>query len=197
MSRKRISKDAKLAALTMLHFGIPYAHAKLMSDDQINSLVEWHHNVHHSAKGKQTVVEDVDHFSNLEPMLIAAHTVQTKRDIATIAKIKRTRKKLVDAPPDFILTAADALRAGFQKGCEDAYDRVKQLPDLYSENYNAIDWDAVNWPTNLAVLKSEGQPYDPWAPIRKKRKIRSRGFDKKRRRTMRGKVVPFRRVDPK
>src|SRR5215471_13116691 len=194
MSRKRISKDAKLAALTMLHFGIPYAHAKLMSDDHMNSLVHWHHNVHHCAKGKQTVVEDVDHFSNLEPMLIAAHRAQTKRDRKTIAKIDRTRKKLVDAPPGFLLQIADAARRGFEEGARHAYDRIKQSRDRYSENYDAIDWD-----NNLAVLKSEGQPYDPWAPIRDKpkRKIRSRGFDKTRRRTMRGKVAPFRRVDPK
>ena len=194
MSRKRISDRAKLAALTMLHFGIPYLHAKLMSDDQINSLVEWHHNVHHSAKGKQTVVEDVDHFSNLEPMLIAAHTVQTKRDIATIAKIKRTRKKLVDAPPGFLLQVADAARRGFEEGARHAHDRIKQPRDRYSENYDAIDWaaDQLKSYDSLAVLKSEGQPYDPWAPIRDKpkRKLRSRGFDKNRRRTMRGKVVP-------
>jgi len=192
MHRKRISDRAKLAALTMLHFGIPYAHAKLMTDDQINSLVEWHHNVHHSAKGKQTVVEDVDHFSNLEPMLIAAHTTQTKRDIATIAKIRRTRKKMVDAPPGFLLQVADAIRGGFEQGARNAYDHIKQPRDRYSENYDAIDWAADKLKTydSLAVLKSEGKPYDPWAPIRGKRKIRSRGFDKTRRRTMRGKMVP-------
>lgn len=92
MSRKRISNRTKLAAITMLHFGIPYTHAKLMTDDQINSLVHWHHSVHHVAQGQQTIVPDVDHFSNLEPMLIAAHREQTKRDRKVIAKIKRIRK---------------------------------------------------------------------------------------------------------
>jgi hypothetical protein len=169
MVRKRISNRAKLAALTMLHFGFPYAHAKKMTDWQMNSLVEWHHNVHHSAKGKQTIVEDVDHFSNLEPMLIAAHDRQTKRDQKTIAKIKRTRAKFVDAPPEFFPRALEAIRAGLEEGMRDAYDRTRRTPDRYSDNYDAIDWNK-----------------DHYVP---KRKIRSRGFDKTRRRTMRGKVV--------
>jgi hypothetical protein len=161
MVRKRISDRTKLAALTMLHFEIPYAHAKKMTDWQMNSLVEWHHNVHHSAKGKQTIVEDVDHFSNLEPMLIAAHDRQTKIDRKVIDKIRRTKKKMVDAPPKFFPDLLGAIRRGLEEGMRNAYDRMQRTPDRYSENYAAIRWD------------------------KPKRKIRSRGFDKTRRRKMR------------
>jgi hypothetical protein len=41
----------------------------------------------------------------------------------------------------------------------------------------------------LAQLKTEGQLHDPWKPIREKRTIQSRGFDKTRSRKMSGKVV--------
>ena len=158
----------------MLHFGIPYAHAKLMTDYQINSLVEWHHNVHHSAQGKQTVVPDVDHFSNLAPILIAAHLEQTKRDLKIIAKIKRTKRKGItigDVPlgagNDALISVGDAIASGFRQGLRNAYERIV---------------------AEEARKAKAGGVLRHWPKV--KRKIRSRGFDKTKRRTMRGKVVP-------
>lgn len=40
----------------------------------------------------------------------------------------------------------------------------------------------------LAVLKEEGKPFDPWEPLSKLPKLRSRGFDKTKRRRMDGTV---------
>jgi hypothetical protein len=163
--RKHISDKTKLAATLLARGEIPYNHAKLMTAAQIISLYEWHHNVHHSAAGKQTVVENVDHFSNLEPILIHAHLERTKLDRKIIAKIKRMRPR-APAPVEFFPRTMEAIRAGLEEGMRNAYDRTRHPPDRYSENYGAIDWKA-----------------------KPKRKIRSRGFDKTRRRTMRGKVV--------
>jgi hypothetical protein len=150
MPRKRISDRTKLAATLLARREIPYSDAKLMTEDQINSLYEFHHNVHHSSAGKQTVVEDVDHFSNLEPMLIRAHLEQTKRDLREIAKSKRLRK-----------------------ANEEFHKSWAKLETFQREENDKI----------LARIFNEG--LGPGT----KRRLRSRGFDKTRRRKMSGKVV--------
>jgi hypothetical protein len=53
----------------------------------INSLYQFHHNIRHAEDGG-------DHFSNLEPMLIAPHRERTRKvDIPAIAKGKRLTLK--------------------------------------------------------------------------------------------------------
>ena len=85
--RKPFSKDAKIAALASIVFDIPYEHQKDMHEDQVQMLLEWHHNIRHAEGG-------TEHFSNAVPMLVAAHRERTaKIDVPEIAKNKRIRNK--------------------------------------------------------------------------------------------------------
>ena len=81
--RAHISTKKRLAAALLARREISYDHAKQMTEDQFNSLYQWHHNKRYAEGGG-------DHFSNLEPMLIAAHRDRTaKIDVPLIAKNKR------------------------------------------------------------------------------------------------------------
>lgn len=83
---RNFSKDAKIAALASIVFEIPHEHQKAMHEDQVNSLLEWHHNTPYAEDG-------TNHFSNAVPMLRAAHRERTaKIDIPAIAKGKRIRQ---------------------------------------------------------------------------------------------------------
>jgi hypothetical protein len=102
MRRTHISTTTKLASALLARGDVPYEHAKMMHEDHIIELYQWHHNKPHSEEGG-------DHFSNLEPMLIAAHREQTaKVAVPGIAKNKRLRKNWStfplglkpDAPPE-------------------------------------------------------------------------------------------------
>lgn len=90
MSRKRKDptlKDKLAAALREL-FEIPYDHAKLMSADQIISLVNFDHNEFWTFGGS-------DEHWNLTPMLIVGeggHREKTKVDIGIIRKCDRISK---------------------------------------------------------------------------------------------------------
>jgi len=85
--RKEPTLRAKLAAAIRELFKIPHEHAKLMTEDQILSLVEWHHIVYHT-----DTADDSHH--NLEPMLIKAHKERTaKIDVPQIAKTRRISKQ--------------------------------------------------------------------------------------------------------
>src|SRR5215467_3536533 len=100
MSRKHISLKTKLAAtvleLQRLRYSlafirgtpapmyIPYNDAVEMTEDQLLSLFEWHHNKYYSFGGG-------DHFSNLEPLPIKEHRRRTKEDAKIIAKSRRIR----------------------------------------------------------------------------------------------------------
>lgn len=97
MSRKPISLKTKLASalLTMKRDDgagnlvpiIPHDHAKLMSDEQIIGLFQFHHYpIRHEAGGP-------DEAWNLEPLLIAEHRQITATiDVPQIAKIKRVQE---------------------------------------------------------------------------------------------------------
>jgi len=137
---------------------IPYDDAKTMTEDQFLSLFQWDHNKLHSFGGG-------DHFSNLSPLPTKEHRAKTKRDAKIIAKSRRIRRKLAEHEP-FLVKMADALSAGFQEGAQRAYDRIGTPLDLYSRNYQDINWNA-----------------------KPKRRIRSRGFDKTKRRRMDGTVT--------
>jgi len=82
-ARREPTLKAKLAATLRELFQIPHEHAKLMSDDQIISLVQFHHIEYHATDGS-------DEHWNLDPMLIAPHKERTaKIDVPQIAKTKR------------------------------------------------------------------------------------------------------------
>lgn len=86
-ARRQPNKTTKLAAALLARGDVPYAHAKLMTADQMISLYHFHHNIRHAEDGS-------DHFSNLEPMLIAAHKKRTAEiDVPEIAKNKDVRDK--------------------------------------------------------------------------------------------------------
>lgn len=84
--RKEPTLRDKLAAALRELLQIPYEHAKLMSPEQIESLVEWHH-IHYHADG-----HGVEHW-NLDPLLRGAHRERTPNDIRQIAKTKRLSKE--------------------------------------------------------------------------------------------------------
>jgi hypothetical protein len=85
-ARKEPTLRDKLAAALRELLQIPYEHAKLMSPEQIESLVEWHH-IHYHADG-----HGVEHW-NLDPLPRAGHKARTaKIDIPQIAKTKRISK---------------------------------------------------------------------------------------------------------
>ena len=88
--RKHPSLETKLAAMTVLFFQIPYLDAKKMTKQQVNSLVQWDHNILH-----ETEHPDRDKYWNLTPRLIREHREKTKQDLKVIAKGRRIRAKLV------------------------------------------------------------------------------------------------------
>jgi hypothetical protein len=91
--RPHVSLTTKLAAvLAELQYlrGDPFAwpQLKAMTDAQLCSLYQWDHGVYHAWDGSKP------HFTNLTPRLILAHREKTaKRDIPTIAKVRRAEKK--------------------------------------------------------------------------------------------------------
>ena len=86
MSRKDPTLTAKLAAALRELLQIPHEHAKLMTEDQIISLVQWHHIEYHATGGT------VDHW-NLDPLTIRGHRARTaKIDVPQIAKTRRISK---------------------------------------------------------------------------------------------------------
>jgi hypothetical protein len=175
MGRKHIS-DKKRAAIFALALGdVPYDDAKKMTEDQILSL----YHLDHDAILNDSGHADRDEYWNYKPRLIRDHREKTKRDMMVIAKGRRVRRKLAEhrrkqlakvyeeyRPYDLTGRIADALMKGFHEGARNAYDRMDLPRNTYSENYNAIDWNK-----------------------KPKRKIRSRGFDKTKRRKMDGTVV--------
>ena len=186
MGRKYISWKTKTAAalaeLGNARYGIPYTDVKRMTEDQFLSLWEWDHNIFHSGTrllappkglGLKFTPLDPDVFWNLTPMPIKPHLAKTKRDLRIIAKGRRIRKKrgITDKMirdelwPGLAVVGemTKALSAGLREGAASAYERLGKS-DRYSENYKRINWN--------------------------KRKLRSRGFDKTKRRKMSGKVVP-------
>jgi hypothetical protein len=83
MIRKKPNRTEQLAATLRLLFGIPYEHAKAMSDEQLISLFDWHHNIRVAEGGTN------DHW-NIEPILRAEHRERTRKiDVPEIAKNKR------------------------------------------------------------------------------------------------------------
>jgi len=96
--RMHITLKTKLASTLLALGDIDYEHAKLMADGDIISLYHWDHNILHAIEPGN------DHFSNLKPMLIAAHRQKSKTDAGIIAKSKRIRAreaehKLLMLPP--------------------------------------------------------------------------------------------------
>jgi hypothetical protein len=88
--RRHIGWRTKYAAALLKLRDVPYEHAKLMHEDQIISLYQVHHNRQH-AIDKDAPLDgiDVDHFSNLEPMLRPEHKDRFPRDNAAAKKVTR------------------------------------------------------------------------------------------------------------
>jgi hypothetical protein len=80
----RVEKDGQLVPV------ITHAQAKRMTEDEIEAMFQWDHNVHHAIGGS------IQHW-NLTPMLVAQHAVKTaKRDLPQIAKTKRLEKAQIE-----------------------------------------------------------------------------------------------------
>ena len=93
MSRRdHISLTTKLAAAICIVLDIPHEHQKLMTADQVLSLVQWDHWPIRRDDGLALgmSLEEVDRFSNLFPRPIMAHREKTSKiDIPQIAKSRR------------------------------------------------------------------------------------------------------------
>lgn len=142
-ARAYIGLKTKLASALLVVGGIPHEHAKLMTEDQVLSLFQWHHfPIPHGHDGA-----DVHH--NLTPILIKPHrNYEAKIGRPMMAKVDR----LSQAHADFrrkLLARDDFQHAGPQ----------------YLERG-------------------------------RKRRIQSRGFDKTKTRTFRGKVKPRKQRRP-
>jgi len=87
---------AEQAAAICIVLDIPYEHQKLMTADQVLSLVQWDHWPIRRDDGLALgmSLEEVDRFSNLFPRPIMAHREKTaKIDIPQIAKSRRILEK--------------------------------------------------------------------------------------------------------
>lgn len=90
MSRKEPTLTAKLAATIRQLLNIPFDHARLMTDDQVISLVQFNHILYHSQNKHEPWVDE--HW-NLEAMTIMAHRERTaKIDLPQIGKTRRITK---------------------------------------------------------------------------------------------------------
>lgn len=87
VSRKEPTLTAKLAAALRELFQIPHEHAKLMTDEQVLSLFQWHHIEYHATGGS------AEHW-NLDPLTIRGHRARTaKIDVPQIAKTRRISRE--------------------------------------------------------------------------------------------------------
>lgn len=188
MGRRKHISYRTLYAMALLALGrIPYEHAKAMGESNFLSLWMKDHNIYVEANDP-----DQDEFWNLTPMLIAEHREKTKRDMKIIAKGRRIRAKFPALAPLLTRTAAlralgntqppsenpvvrmaDALADGWREGCRRAYERIEKEERKKEERKRKRRISRL--------LEISGLT---------KRKLRSRGFDKTRRRKMSGKVVP-------
>lgn len=90
--RKNPNLSEKLAAALLMIFDIPREHAKIMTTEQILSLVQFDHDpVHFSiARDLGWTPDQYNHPSNLTARLLMDHAEKTnKRDKPAIAKSKR------------------------------------------------------------------------------------------------------------
>ena len=191
--RKHISWKTKCAAALAELGYVSYVDLKTMTEDQFLSLWQWDHNIFHSGTrsvarpegGLEFTPLNPDVFWNLTPMLIKKHGEKTRNDLKIIAKSRRIRKKYRRPAEGYIiggggaggggssnydwegtkvLTAmGDAIGSGLREGMRSAYERI--------------------------VAEERAGKHNPLRHWKLGRKIRSRGFDKTKRRKMSGKVV--------
>src|SRR5215831_54407 len=148
--RRHISWKKRCAIFALALGDVPYDDAKQMTEDQILSLYQLDHDaILHDSKHP-----DREKYWNYKPRLIKDHREKTKRDITVITKGRRIRRKLAEHQRTLtdksgqprtiadnpVLLMAEALSAGLRDGARDAYDRLSQPLDMYSTNYNLIDW---------------------------------------------------------
>jgi hypothetical protein len=183
-NRKHISWKTRCASavldaqLVRERFGLYpqrwYDDAKKMTEDQFLSLFQWDHNILHATED-----ESRDKFWNLTPLLIQEHRTKTKTDAKVVAKGRRIRAKLRDAAG-----AGNGL-ARLRKA------PLRTDPDKESGvNFRRQSIPPLSGSHKLTPAERFSQQWADYVRSTKpKRKIRSRGFDKTRRRTMSGKVV--------
>lgn len=101
----------KLAALIVLHFGIPRDHAKTMTPASILALVQWDHQPvpHAVARDLGWSPSEYNHPSNLVPLFSEDHSVKTatidvpayyKSDRISAAQAEHRRRMLAKAGAD-------------------------------------------------------------------------------------------------
>jgi hypothetical protein len=160
MARKHICWKTKCAAALLSRLEIPYADAKLMTEDQFLSLYHFDHNMLHCFTN-----DDV--YWNLAPMLIKAHREKTKLDAKIIAKSKRIQRKnhiLTISREIRELARTDPEKALVEAFVEGSLDGKQEANKLWTAEANRPG-GALRW-----------------------RKIPSRGFDKTRTRGVDGRV---------
>ncbi len=91
-ARKDPRMSDKLAAMILLHLGIPHEVAKTLPANAILALVEWDHFPVRVETARELGWSDdeINHPSNLQPLIDADHALKTaKKDMPEIAKSRR------------------------------------------------------------------------------------------------------------
>ena len=178
--RKHISWKTKCAAALAELGYVSYVDLKTMTEDQFLSLWQWDHNIFHSGTrsvarpegGLEFTPPNPDVFWNLTPMLIKKHGEKTRNDLKIIAKSRRIRKKYRGPAEGYIIGGSGGENPTYP------YEGAKALTamgDAISAGWREGCRSAYE---HIIAKERTG-----------KRTIRSRGFDKTKRRKMSGKVV--------
>jgi hypothetical protein len=96
VNRKDPTLTEKLCTMILVWLEVPHVKARSMSRDEILAMVEWDHYPVPFAVARDNgwMIHEINHPSNLKPMLADDHAVKTaKRDVPEIAKGKRISAK--------------------------------------------------------------------------------------------------------
>jgi hypothetical protein len=118
-ARGHIGLRTKLAAAIAQLLKIPYEHQCLMSEEQVLSLVDWHHDpIPHGPP-----FNGCDSFFNLDAIAIMAHRKETaEKTVPTIARIKK----------------------GLTKREQKAQERAAQLQKNMNNLWETVQADVLN-----------------------------------------------------
>jgi hypothetical protein len=181
MAKRKHISDRTFAAMALLALGkIPYEHAKAMGETNFLSLWVRDHNILHSSEHP-----DRDEFWNMTPMLLAEHREKTKRDMKIIAKSRRIRKKKQLDDARYAARREELVELSGMRRKPALLCRLRSREQMLLErlvvcsNLPSSQWDHAACEEYLQLVRGR------WH----KRKLRSRGFDRTRRRKMDGTVV--------
>jgi|SRR5215471_13124208 len=184
--RKHISWKTKYAAALRARGEIPHAHAKEMTEDQIISLYQVDHNILY-----ETGHPDRDRFWNLFPMLIAHHRKKSGADQKIIAKGRRIRAKHSGDPSCLERSFSEEREPqGSGRGHPNAAARTPKL--RIGPGEAPVSAYGVLAAPPRPSRSPEDKAFDDWARMKRRnaRRIQSRGFDRRLKRKLSGKVVP-------